>query len=403
MQKPTRARLVVLCGVAFSTMFVHAPLLRAQAEVTTAPVATNAYDAFTLSCPTNMVVVGVSSRGAFPQGFDCSLYKADGHRFGAVTSVEFPGPADPMNKFLDPLWPKMPLSTASCPGDRAVTSLHTHVDPNHPVRGVDYIEVFCAGIGPNGGQTIATKAGSLPSSPTSTTTGEVTCPGVKFARGMVGVSSGLALVCIDAPLIANSVSSVSLSSQTTVSGTAVQGTVTLNGYAVGATSVVLSVTGAPGAFLPASVTVPDGARFATFQVQSAAGTAGCSTVKATIGATTVNDPLIFTPAPPIGASFSFALQPGSSSLLWAAPSTITAVVVLPPTKGVLAVGDVKGTPTVTFQSDQPNILAIQPGTQHVMGDTVKVSMSALTGGCAVVTATVNGVMWRKTLRLAAGF
>jgi hypothetical protein len=38
-----------------------------------------------------------------------------------------------------------------------------------------------------------------------------------------------------------------------------------------------------------------------------------------------------------------------------------------------------------------------------VGDTVKVSMSALTGGCAVVTANVDGVLWRKTLRLAAGF
>lgn len=402
MQTPMRARWLVLCGVALPTMLVHAPL-RAQAEVTTAPVATGVYPSFTLSCPTNMVVIGVSSRGAVPQGFDCSLYKADGHRFGAVTSVAFPGPADPLNKFVDSIWPKMPLSTVSCSGDRAVSSLHTWIDPDRPQLGVKYIEVFCAGIGVNGGQTIATKAGSLPSSPTLSTTGAITCPGVKFARGMTSVNSGLALVCIDAPVIANSVSSVSLSSQTTVSGTAVQGAVTLNGYAVGATSVVLAVTGVAGAFLPASVTVPDGARFTTFQVQSAASTAGCSTVKATIGVTTVNDPLIFTPAPPSGATFTFALQPASSSLLWAAPSTITAVVVLPPTKGVLGVGEVRGAPTVTFQSDQPNILAIQPSTQHVVGDTVKVSMSALSGGCAVVTATVNGVVWRKTLRMAAGF
>ena len=181
-----------------------------------------------------------------------------------------------------------------------------------------------------------------------------------------------------------------------------QGTVQLNGYAVGSMSVALSVIGAPGAVIPPSVTVPDGAHSTTFQLQSAFSTSGCSTVKATVGATTVSDPLIFTPAPPSGVTFSFSLLPESSSLLWAAGSTITAVVVLPATRGALSVGG-KGGPSVSFQSDQPSVLAIQPSTQHTVGDTVKVSMSALTGGCAVVTANVNGVLWRKTLRLAAGF
>ena len=396
-----RERMLVFCAVVLATMTAAMPL-RAQGAVTTAPVAPGLYDPFALSCPANMLIVAASAREGVPETVDCSMYQADGHRFGALTTVTFPPIANPFGRYLDAIWIKAPLVTVSCPGDRALTSLHTHIAPGFERLGVDYSEVFCAGVGANGGQTISTKAGSLPNSPTNVTNGSITCPVIKFANGLVGVSGGIALSCIGAPVIANTVSSVSLSAQHTVGGTAVQGTVTLNGNAVGAMSVALAVVGAPGAIIPTSVTVPDGAHFTTFQLQSAPSTAGCSTVKATVGATTASDPLIFTPAPPSGASFTFSLLPGSSSLLWAAPSTITAVVVLPSTKGVLGVGDVKGTPTVTFQSDQPNILAIQPSTQHVVGDSVKVSMSALSGGCAVVTATVNGVMWRKTLRLAAG-
>jgi hypothetical protein len=396
-----RAKLLVLVA-GLLPLIAAASSLRAQAEVTTAPVATGTYEPFTLVCPPNMLVIGASARGGVPDNFDCSMYQADGHRFGTPMTVTIPV-NNPITKFIDATDPiRAPLVTVTCPGDQALTSLRTHVDPTHAQLGIDYVDVYCAGVGANGGQTISTKAGNMPSSPTRTPNGAITCPVTKFAKGMVGVSGGIALDCIDAPVIANTVASVSLSSQHTVGGTAVQGTVTLNGNAVGSISVALSVVGAPGAILPTSVTVPDGAHFTTFQLQSASSTAGCSTVKATLGATTVNDPLIFTPAPPSGASFSFALQPQSSSLVWGAPSTITAVVVLPSTRGTLAVGG-KAQPSVTFQSDQPSILAIQPSTQTVVGDTVKVSMSALTGGCAVVTANVNGVLWRKTLRLAAGF
>ena len=349
-----------------------------------------------------MLVVGVGSRQGAPQSVDCSLYQADGHRFGGVTTVTFPESSDPFAQFFKPLVLTGPFTTVSCPGDRALASLRTHIDPERPERGVDYVDVFCAGVGANGGQTTATKAGNLPSAPTRVTSGAITCPVPKFARGVVGVGGGIALACVPAPVIANTVASVSLSAQHTVGGTAVQGTATLNGFAVGSTTVALAVTGAPGAVIPSTVTIPTGEHFATFQVQSAASTAGCSTVKATIGATTVSDPLIFTPAPPSGATFSFLLQPESTSLLWAAPSTITALVVFPSTRGVLSVGS-KSPPSVTFQSDQPSILAIQTSTQQTVGDTVKVSMSALTGGCAVVTANVNGVLWRKTLRLVVGF
>lgn len=395
-----RARWLALCGAATLVLVIRAPL-RAQGEMTTAPVGTGLYAPFNLACPANMLIVAASSRGGPPESFDCSMYKADGHRFGAVATVTFPRSTNPIVMLLGVL-PSAPTTTVHCTGDRAMTSLHTHVSDNRDL-GIDYTEVFCAGVGPNGGQTTAAKAGSLPSSPAHTTTGATTCPVGKFAKGMVGVSGGVALDCIDAPVIANTVSSVSLSAQHTVGGTSVQGTVTLNGYAVGPMSVALSVVGAPGAIVPTSVTVADGARFATFQVQSAFSTAGCSTVKATVGATMVSDPLIFTPAPPSGASFTFALQPASSPLLWGAPSTITALVVLAATRGVLSVGGGKGGPSVSFLSDQPGVLAIQSSSQQVRGDTVKVSMNALTGGCAVVTANVNGVLWRKTLRLAAGF
>jgi hypothetical protein len=347
-----RAKVLVLCAGVLPMIAAAAPLC-AQGEVTTAPVATGFYNSFTLVCPPNMLVIGASSRDGVPDSFDCSMYQADGHRFGTPMTVAFPPSNNPITKFIEATNPiRPPLVTVSCPGDQALTSLRTHIDPTHERLGIDYVDVYCAGVGANGGQTISTKAGNMPTSPIRTPNGAVTCPVTKFAKGMVGVSGGIALDCIDAPVIANTVASVSLSSQHTVSGTAVQGTVTLNGNAVGPISVALSVVGAPGAVLPTSVTVPDGAHFTTFQVQSALSTAGCSTVKATLGATTVSDPLIFTPAPPGGASFSFSLQPESASLLWGAPSTITAVVVFPSTRGTLTVGG-KIQPSVTFQSDQP--------------------------------------------------
>ena len=123
-------------------------------------------------------------------------------------------------------------------------------------------------------------------------------------------------------------------------------------------------------------------------------------VQARLGAMLVSSPLIFSPAPPSGASFSFNLQPESQSLVWAAPSTITAIVVLPHTKTGQNLSLQKGSSPVTFQTDRPELLAIQ--TQRVVGDTVKVSMNALGAGCAVLTATVDGVSWRKTLRLVTG-
>jgi hypothetical protein len=63
----------------------------------------------------------------------------------------------------------------------------------------------------------------------------------------------------------------------------------------------------------------------------------------------------------------------------------------------------KAAPSIVFQSDHPELLAIQPGSQTAFGDTVKVTLNALAGGCAVVTATVDGVASRKTVRLLTGF
>ena len=57
---------------------------------------------------------------------------------------------------------------------------------------------------------------------------------------------------------------------------------------------------------------------------------------------------------------------------------------------------------MTFQTDRPDLLSIQTASQRLVGDTVKVTMLALGGGCAVVTAIVDGVAWRRTLRLVTG-
>jgi len=243
------------------------------------------------------------------------------------------------------------------------------------------------------------KAATIPDGMAMSTNGSLTCPGTTFAHGAAGVNKGLALTCIAAPVMANAVASVALAAFHTVAGTAVQGTVTLNGYAVGAVSVGLAVSDAPGAVVPTSITIPDGARSASFQVASATSTAGCSTVRATFGATSATAPLVITPAPPAGATFTFSILPASASLQWGAPSSLIAIVAFP---SQLKSGIILSQPTVTFSSNQPDVLAIQSSPQRVGSDTVKVTMSALKSGCAVVSAVVNGVPFRKTLRLASG-
>lgn len=398
-----RARFGILC-VMLAIVFPEVPL-GAQGEVTSASIGAG-YSNFSLACPSNMVMIGGTSPNALPQTLRCSLYRADGHRFGPVITQDLPTTTNPRVELIDsrPSLDRAP-ATVDCPSDRAVTSFHVYQDTDPHGLGVVYLELYCAGIGASGGQTVSTKAGSLPGGiNVSDPNAWLTCPGQKFVRGMTGVHGGLALLCTDAPVMATTVASVGLAAQHVVSGTAVAGSAMLNGSAAGTTSITMSVAGAPGASVTSLIVVPDGARSATFQVQSVPSTAGCGTVKATVGATTVSAPLSFTPAPPSGASFSFALQPESSSLLWEAPSTITAMVIFPVTKSIgPGLSVIKRSPTVTFQSDRPDLLAIQTSTQRVVGDTTKVSMSALAGGCAVVTATVDGVMWRKTLRLAAGF
>lgn len=401
-----RPSLLIPCGAALVTALFVTPA-RGQDAVTTTAVGKGLFGPFGVACPTNMLVIGIASDGSFPTTVRCSLYNANGQRFGGVTTQTLPNPTDIMSRVLSAASaPFRSVQTVDCPGDRAVSSLRMVLDTGPDSEGVLTTQVFCAGVGANGGQTTASLAGSLPSAPTTSTNAVLVCPVPKFARAVVGVSAGVALECVTAPLIATTVSSVALASQHTVSGTPVHGTVSLNGYAVGQLGVLLGVTGAPGAAVPTSLAVSDGATSASFQVQSAVGTAGCGTISATLGTTTVNSPIIFTPAPPAGAPFTFALFPASTSLVWGAPSVMTAIVVTPPSRTAVAPSSrsaAKTGPSIVFQSDHPELLAIQLGTQTAFGDTVKVTMNALAAGCVVVTATVDGVAWRKTVRLLTGF
>jgi hypothetical protein len=392
-----RAPLPILRRAA-TVIAITASLAGAQGEVTTS-TAGQGYQTATRRCPTGMLMTGVEFRTPYPYTIECSAYGSDGHRVGPIAWLGVASrPNGPLNATLAVAWEAAhPIREVGCPGDQAVTSFRTHVDDTD----VDYIEVVCAGIGANGGRTVSVKAGGFPASSTISATTLLACPASKFSDGVTTGAGGMALICIDAPLPANAVSSLALSAFQTVGGTAVRGTVTLNGLAAAATTVGLAVIGAAGVVVPGFVDVRAGARDATFQIQSAASAAGCATIQATIGRSSVSAPLIVTPQPPTGASFSFILEPEPASRLFAAPSTITAVIVLPSLKGALAL--TTKTPSVTFDSDRQDLLAIQSASQRTAGDTVKVTMSALRSGCAVVTATVNGVAWRKTLRLAAGF
>ena len=90
-----RANVLAGCAVVLSTMVAFAPLC-AQGEVNTAPVATGLYGPFSLTCPTNMLVIAASSRAGPPESFVCSMYKADGTRFGATTTVSLPSSNNPI-------------------------------------------------------------------------------------------------------------------------------------------------------------------------------------------------------------------------------------------------------------------------------------------------------------------
>jgi hypothetical protein len=62
-----------------------------------------------------------------------------------------------------------------------------------------------------------------------------------------------------------------------------------------------------------------------------------------------------------------------------------------------------GTANVRFESSQPDVLAIQQASVHRVGkDSLMVTMNALKTGCAVVSAIVNGVALRRTMRFAMG-
>lgn len=387
---------LIPCTALLALTLVGAPL-QGQGGVNTVSVGTSWPTPYRLMCPANMLVIGIRNWGSM----DCSFFKADGSRFGPASAQTTPSPpSNPASGFLDFLMGRQPPAsypTVSCAGNGAVSAFRAHVRNDGDV---DAIDVYCAGIGPGGGQTGSQRAGSLPAGSSVVANATAACPGTRFAQGLLLVNGGMALACIDAPVMANNVSHVALSTFATTGGTNVLGTVILNGVAIGPVTVGLAVTDVSGAGVPPSVTIRDGARDATFVVHTGPGSAGCGTVRATFGTTTVSAPLTVSPMQPAGL-FSFVVQPASSSLTWGAPSSITAIVTYS-----------SGTPRVEFASDRPDVLSIptaptSPITplsiqQRATRNSVQVTMNALRSGCAIVTATVDGVAARRTLRIQTG-
>jgi len=355
-----------------------------------------------LTCPLNTYIIGVIGQPVLPIAIECSAYGPDGQRAGGVVRQEYPKdkvlatPVGPLIQFEHDLI--HPPQTARCAGDQVVAAFRTRVDTGSLSR----VDVVCATIAADGGGTALTTAGSLARDRAGPPTLQLTCPAGKFAHGYVGDLRGIALLCLDTPTLASSVTGIGMSTHQTVAGAAVSGTVVLNAPAAPSTTVRLSIVGVPTATVPPLVDVRAGSREASFVTQSSPSAAGCATITATLGRSTATAPLMITPPPPAGAPFSFLLLPESPSNVFGAPSTITAMIVLPPSKTFVAGGVTRGQ-SVAVESDNPGIVAVQSTTQRSSGDTVKVSLSALATGCAVVTATVDGVAWKKTVRVAAGF
>jgi hypothetical protein len=362
-------------------------------------------EGYDVECPPHYVLIGVSvddwhdtdfNRHVDIAAAECSQYAADGRRFGSgvsqKNSVSYLG-----------VHQTIPMR---CSGDQAIAGIrrHSYVDGNQLI--VAAYEIFCATLSANGGR--SDPVASVPVPPV----GDVAryqhqqalaaCPTGTVGRALKSVS-GYRISCAEAPMIATGLRGIGVPGGVIVSGTMPKAEVLLNGYAAVATPVHVGVTGAPGAVVPTSVTVLAGATSATVLIQSALSTAGCAELSADTGGAPMRAALIFTPPFPAGASFTFEFDPRSAFNLWNAPSVIGAVVKFPPSKLAGGPRPMTASHSIAFESSRPDLLTVLPPDHLTTGlESTRISLSAKAAGCVVLTGTVDGVVFRSTLRLATG-
>lgn len=350
--------------------------------------------AFSLNCPPNMILIGLTGReGNFVdqvQGV-CSHYNVAGQRVGGQLPTN---PTSAGSNTGGIGWQRI------CGGQTALTSIGGRA-------GLVVDELFrnCKTVGPNGLATNPsfTDGGTVGGSNSSAPVFNLSCPSDKFADRIVGQAGNLVdqigLSCIPAPLAATAIQQLTLATPSAISGTSITGTVTLNGYARTAINVALSAAGTQGAAVPASVTVPENSRSAQFNLTSNPDTAGCPLVNATALNTTRNARAVFTPPPPANAGYTFNLVNPPSGLRYFLNTPVPGRICLGDNCRTLPLLLVSRGSSVTFASNAPNTLSVPASVSFTSASSAaNVDMTAGSSpGCAIVTATLNDVRIRKVV------
>ena len=259
---------------------------------------------------------------------------------------------------------------------------------------------------------------SIPAGSTSTTfTIGTTSPSVTTNATITAYALGPKVTCV-LTVRAPSPTSLSLAPSTVVGGLGSVGTVTLNGQAGKGGLVVALKSSSPSASTPASVTVPQGANLATFNIATSSVSSGVSvTITASTPDSSAAATLALTPPVPVSLSFSpssvigGATATGTVTIDVAAPSGGAVVNLASNTSGVSVPASVTvpaGSTTATFSattsvvSSQTNAtVTASVGSVSVTGTLtmnpaslvgITISPTAVPAGeSALGTVTLNGI------------
>jgi hypothetical protein len=377
--------------IGLATLIILAGEAHAQREPTLL-AGGNGGATFSLNCPPNMILIGLRGReGNFVDQVRgvCSHYNVAGQRVGNTALTD---PAGSNTGGIE--WQLI------CDGQTALTSIGGRA-------GFIVDELFrgCKTVAPSGLATTPTFAGggTVGGSNSSAQVFNLPCPNDKFADRIVGRAGDLVdkigLSCIPAPLAATAIQQLTLGRPSAISGTSITGTVTLNGYARNAINVLLNTAGAPGAAVPASITVPENSRSAQFNLTSNPNTAGCPLVNATALNTNRIARAVFTPPPPANAGYTFSLVNPPPGLRYFLNT---------PVPGRICFSGKCSTPSngfgnVSFTSNAPGTLSVPASVSfNILASAVDVNMtSGSSPGCAIVTSTLAGVTIRKVVLVDA--
>ena len=369
--------------------------LRAQADVTTASAGGPGGNPFTLACPDQMILIGIhGGYGSYEDSIQgvCSRYNAEGRRIGDPVITQTAGDGPVRWRSADDLPGQL------CPEDQALSRFSGNA-------GI-YIDRLFAGCAPVGFDGRRSRTTADVSSVGFGTSGggrpfNLLCPNATFAHAITGRADQLvdriALVCNVAPLAATKLRAVTLSRRVGISGTPIPGTVALNGYALGNVEVALREVLAPINSVPSSVTINAGESSASFQFSSSVTYAGCPSVIATALNTSDTTTALLTPPPPANATFEFRLVDPPSDFTYIVPRPISAQITFGKGRSdtPLSAGS---SGAVSFKSNSRAVTVPASVPYSASTTRIDVTMTAVTAGCAVVTATRDTMSIRKTIR-----